>query len=303
MRFSRLLIMTTLHTYPDTRFPAGDDAPTVQQEDTLERGGVLHFPQLRFDLRDDEKRFLDTRWSDGRAKNISLRGAHDPRPGALRGAAGPADALIALQGMLTRYRDDASALVDRLFPHYRGQLTVGNTSFRPFRIEGRPASWRKDDSRLHVDAFPSNPTQGQRLLRVFANLNPDGVPRRWRVGEPFEAHAQRFLPRIRPAIAGWAPLAAALGITKSLRTPYDHLMLGLHDQCKADTDYQRDAPQCSVDFTPGTTWVVFSDQVLHAAMAGQFMMEQTFYLAPGAERDPNTSPCAILERLTGRRLR
>lgn len=295
--------MTALHTFPDTQYAAGADAPTGAQETCLEQGGVLHFPHLRFQLLEDEHRFLDTRWSDGRAKNISLRGAHDPRPGALRGAAGTDGDLAALLALLTRYRNEASALVDRLFPAYRGKLTVGNTSYRPFRIEGRPASWRKDDTRLHVDAFPSNPTQGQRLLRVFANLNPDGVARSWRVGEPFEAHAKRFLPRIRPALPGWAPVAAALGITKSVRTPYDHLMLGLHDQCKADLDYQQHSTQEAVDFMPGTTWVVFSDQVLHAAMAGQFMMEQTFYLAPGAERDPGSSPRAILERLTGRSLR
>ena len=56
------------------------------------------------------------------------------------------------------------------------------------------------------------------------------------------------------------------------------------------------------DFAPGTTWVVFSDQVLHAAMGGRHMLEQTFYLPPAGLRHPETSPLAVLERLTGRRL-
>ena len=34
---------------------------------------------------------------------------------------------------------------------------------------------------------------GTRLLRVFCNINPDGKPRLWRVGEPFAAHARRYL--------------------------------------------------------------------------------------------------------------
>jgi len=38
---------------------------------------------------------------------------------------------------------------------------------------------------LHIDAFPSRPMHGRRILRFFANVAPD-APRHWRVGEPFE---------------------------------------------------------------------------------------------------------------------
>ena len=31
---------------------------------------------------------------------------------------------------------------------------------------------------------------------------------------------------------------------------------------------------------PGTTWICFTDQVLHAAMSGQHLLEQTFVLEP-----------------------
>jgi hypothetical protein len=43
--------------------------------------------------------------------------------------------------------------------------------------------------------------------------------------------------------------------------------------------------------------------VLHAAMGGQFMFEQTFYLAPENQQRPEASPLRVLERLTGRPLR
>jgi len=79
-------------------------------------------------------------------------------------------------------------------------------------------------------------------------------------------------------------------------------MLQLHDRVKADMAYQRDTQQLAVDFAPGTTWVVYSDQVLHAAMGGQFMMEQTFYLESTDMLTPASAPLAVLQRLLGRPL-
>jgi len=286
-----------VHAYDDSAWGAkGDDAPTHDVESVLEQGGVLSFPRLQFQLTADERRLLDAGVADGKAKNVSLRGNSDEVRGA---SAADADAL---QTMMVRYRAGALALVERLFPHYRGQLIRGNTSYRPLAIEGRVTSWRKDDMRLHVDSFPSNPMHGRRLLRVFHNLNPNGQPRHWRIGEPFEDLARRYLPSIPRPLPGSAALMHALHITKTRRSAYDHYMLQLHDRVKADADYQREAPQRAVDFAPGTTWVVYSDQVMHAAMGGQFMMEQTFYLEPSALKNPASAPVAVLQRLLGRTL-
>jgi len=250
-------------------------------------------------LSDNERKFLDERWADGKAKNISLRW-----PAAeLRGATGDAADLAALKSMIERYAEHSEAFALRLFPHYRGKLQRGNTSFRPANVAGRETSWRKDDTRLHIDAFPSNPMQGTRLLRVFSNVNPDGKPREWRVGEPFAAHARRYLASVTRPLPGSSWLMRSLGITKRRRTEYDHVMLQLHDHAKADMQFQRTAPQARVDFAPGTTWVVYSDQVLHAAMGGQHMMEQTFYLDVEDLQRPDTSPLRQLERLLNRPLR
>jgi hypothetical protein len=41
---------------------------------------------------------------------------------------------------------------------------------------------------------------------------------------------------------------------------------------------------------------------MHAAVSGQFMLEQTIRLPVSALYDPARSPLAILERLTGRAL-
>ena len=90
----------------------------------------------------------------------------------------------------------------RCFPRYAPYVRRARTSFRPQPAVGRAVSWRKDDSRLHVDAFPSRPNHGERILRVFSNVSPD-EDRVWRVGESFEAVARtvsaEHSPRRSPA--------------------------------------------------------------------------------------------------------
>ena len=204
--------------------------------------------------------------------------------------------------MIGRFRTQACALIDAIAPAYKPSLRLAPTSYRPTQVESRVQSWRADDRRLHVDAFPSRPNRGERILRVFTNLNPGGEPRVWRVGESFEDIARRFVPRAKPYVAWQAKALKALHVTKSLRTEYDHLMLQLHDGMKGDTDYQRTSPQVEMPFPPGSTWVCYSDQASHAVMSGQFMMEQTLHLPAEAQVDPTASPLAILERQLGHKL-
>lgn len=276
-----------------------DAAARSAAVEALERGRVLHLPHLAFAVRPDERRFLSTRWSDGKSKNIYLRGQER----ALRGAQGQPDELTALAAMIERFAEQARQLISALFPHYAAQLQTGNTSFRPFEIEGRTAkSFRKDDTRLHADAFPSQPTEGARLLRLFTNVNADGKPRVWRVGEPFPDMAARLLPRARRQLPGEAALLHALHVTKRRRSEFDHFMLQLHDRVKADADYQRDMPQQRVAFAAGSSWIVFSDQVLHAVESGSMLLEQTWLLPVAAMRRPEHAPLRVLERMTGRAL-
>jgi hypothetical protein len=272
-------------------------APGVQEAAVraIEDGGVLALPNVRFTLSDRERRFLSPAWSDGHAKNISVEA------GRLKGARGAAGDLAELTAMISRFAASAALLVVTLFPRYAPYVKQARTSYRPQPAVGRNVSWRKDDSRLHVDAFPSRPNHGERILRVFSNVNP-AEDRVWRVGEPFETVAKTFLPRIRDPLPGSAAVLAALRVTKRPRSAYDHLMLNLHDRAKEDMAYQRGCAQHVVHFTPGTTWLCFSDQVMHAAVSGQYMLEQTIHLPVTALYDPSRAPLAILERLTGRSL-
>ena len=263
----------------------------------VEAGKVLYFPRLGFRLRDEEQALLREDMLAAGTRNVSL-GAD----GVLKGAGGSAAEQQALAAVIGRFRQQALQLVDGLLPAYRGLLRVAPTSFRPRQVETRAQSVRADDQRLHVDAFPSRPNYGERILRVFANINPHGVPRVWRVGEDFETVARQFLPRAKPYRLWQARVLNALHVTKSLRSEYDHYMLQLHDLMKFDEDYQKNGTQVKMPFPPGCLWVCFSDQATHAVMSGQYMMEQTLYLPPGREVNPQSSPLAILTRLVGRPL-
>ncbi|HNI85541.1 MAG TPA: Kdo hydroxylase family protein, partial [Ottowia sp.] len=263
----------------------------------VEAGKVLYFPRLGFRLRDEEQALLREDMLAAGTRNVSL-GAD----GVLKGAGGSAAEQQALAAVIGRFRQQALQLVDGLLPAYRGLLRVAPTSFRPRQVETRAQSVRADDQRLHVDAFPSRPNYGERILRVFANINPHGVPRVWRVGEDFETVARQFLPRAKPYRLWQARVLNALHVTKSLRSEYDHLMLQLHDLMKRDERYQQSGGQVSMPFAAGSAWVCFSDQATHAVMSGQFMMEQTLHLPPGREANPQASPLAILTRLVGRPL-
>jgi hypothetical protein len=178
---------------------------------------------------------------------------------------------------------------------------MGTTSYRPKQVETRVQTWRADDRRLHVDAFAGRPNHGERILRVFANINPNEVPRMWRIGETFEDMARRFLPHIepyRPLHAHWQRL---LRKTKTLRTEYDHIMLQFHDRMKLDADYQQHAPQISMPFAAGSVWVCFSDHTLHDGADTEPAAGGA--VRSGAESAGDTAkadrPSSGLSRLTG----
>ncbi len=265
--------------------------------EALERGDVLFFPQLPFSIQGDEASLFSPDILSS-AKNASF----DPASGRVGGTTVAGADLTHLRALMQRFSDRAGAMVEGLLPHYRGRVERARASFRPAEIAGRASSWRRDDTRLHVDSFPASPVQGRRILRLFTNVNPHEKPRSWRVGGDFESLVERFAPSLSLPWPGQGALLQALRITKSRRTPYDALMLQLHDRMKADAAFQRDTPQTAFDFPTGTTWMAFTDQVSHAAMAGQYQLEQTFLLPIDAMLDETRSPLRMLERHFGRRL-
>lgn len=261
----------------------------------LERGAVLFFPNLPFLLSETEKQFLDARVSDGQAKNISL----DHTTGKMQASSLSGEKAQALAAMMERFGSQATRLVHELLP-YR-DVERARTSFRPVQVKGRHYSKISDDRLLHIDAFPSRPMRGRRILRFFANVAPNS-PRHWHVGQPFEDFARAFLPRVGPHLPGKSWLYDRLGVTRGRRSRYDEMMLSLHDAAKLDENFQKNSPHDAIEFPPGCCWLVFTDQVLHAALGGEFALEQTFHLDIAEMAEPTLAPVKVLERLSGQAL-
>lgn len=272
-----------------------DAALKARAVSALEQGAVLFFPNLAFRLTDSEKPFLDASVSDGKAKNISL----DHTTGKLQASSLTGGRAAGLAAMIERFGGQATQLVHDLLP-YRN-VERARTSFRPVEVKGRHYSKISDDRLLHIDAFPSRPMRGRRILRFFANVAP-ASSRRWHVGEPFEDFVRDFLPRVGPHWPGKSWLYDKLGVTRGRRSLYDELMLSLHDAGKLDAGFQQNSPHQSIEFPPGSCWLVFTDQVLHAALGGEFALEQTFHLDVSEMAEPQRAPVKVLERLSGKAL-
>jgi len=272
-------------------------SPRLDWADDLEAGRILHFEKLPFSVANSEQLLFNPAIQKKGVRNISLS-----NNGTLKGADLGVQDQITLTQFILRYRVLAQNLIETAFPKYTEHLRIAPTSFRPNQVETRTQSIRADDKRLHIDAFPTRPNNGERILRVFMNVNLAGKPRVWRIGEPFADIANYFVPKIKQYSKFQASILNALRITKSLRSEYDHLMLGIHDGMKMDDKYQENCNQLTYGFAPGSVWVCYSDQTAHAVMSGQYMMEQTYHLPIHALYSPEKSPLAVLQKLTKKSL-
>ncbi|HSQ03905.1 MAG TPA: Kdo hydroxylase family protein, partial [Burkholderiales bacterium] len=137
---------------------AGVSSPDREQAlRDLEGGKVLYFPQLHCPVERIQPFLLsDTIAND--SKNVSF----DPATGALRGSRLSEALDENLKRAMSDYAALSTALLRTLFPRYSSALIPGRTSFRPVEISTRKTSWRKDDTRLHVDSFPATPVHGKR---------------------------------------------------------------------------------------------------------------------------------------------
>ncbi|MCW8418983.1 Kdo hydroxylase family protein [Fluoribacter dumoffii] len=255
-----------------------------QSINQLEEGKVLFFPEYFFSSVDSV--LLSEHILDGSRKNVS----YDIRTQKLNAYKKETSELATkLTVMMHGYAEFAHQLIQKVLPSYVPHLQWGRTSFRPAQIQGRVSSKRKDDTRLHVDSFSASPVHGLRILRVFCNVNPH-EPRVWNLGEPFTDVLHHFAPRIAPYSKVKASLLKLVKATKTLRSPYDHYMLHLHDTMKLDDAYQAKVAKVRIEFPAKSTWIVFTDHVSHAALSGQHLLEQTFYLPVDKMAVPDHSP-------------
>jgi hypothetical protein len=270
----------------------------------LEAGAIVLFPRTPFELPEADQAFLrGQRQTDARYhKNIAYRPRQDRVTGV---AAGTAD-LATLTRVMRDYSRRVVAFTAELFPSYARRWRIDYASFRPQEEAGRRLPLRARNDLCHVDSFPTRPSGGDRLLRVFTNVNAT-APRVWLCGGTFDELAGRFaspsglLDRARrdSLTRRVRRLGRALGLPVTVRPPYDDFMLSFHHFLKGNTAYQEAEPKTRLEFAPGATWLVFTDMVSHAVLSGQYALEQTFIVARSSLLTPEKAPIAILEQLCG----
>jgi 3-deoxy-D-manno-oct-2-ulosonic acid (Kdo) hydroxylase len=274
--------------------------------DQLERGKILFFRDIPFDFPRQDRDFLLSQKQTGSRfhKNISYRPTQD----LLKGVSSDSPDRERLYRIMRHFSQEATQFISRFLAPYGEKLKLDFASFRPLEEENRHLPLHKRNDLLHVDAFPTRPTRGGRILRFFVNINPS-VERVWNVGEPFDTFMPRLTQRqkISPPYRGslsrsLVRVAAKAGLPVADRSRYDEYMLYLHDWLKENTDFQQNWPKQQLVFPPGCTWMVYTDGVPHAVLSGQYAMEQTFIVPPEAFVTPEVAPVRVLETITQRNM-
>jgi hypothetical protein len=279
----------------------------------LEAGGVLYFPETPLPIpADDLEILLGQQQTESKLhKNI----AYKPRTDELTGLdekTSPAQTVHQVHDVMRRYSQTVERFLTRFLAPYRQRWVLDYASFRPLEEKGRDLSLRHRNDLLHTDAFPTRPTRGWRILRFFHNIHPTRT-RDWVVGEPFPRVVGSFAPdklaiphRDSIFTRGGKKLATATGLANLVpqwkRTAYDKFMMQLHNAMKESADFQQTCVREHVEFAPGSSWMVYTETVPHAVLAGQYALEQTFLVDPAAMVTPESSPVAVLEKMAGARL-
>lgn len=270
--------------------------------DQLERGNILFFSRIPFEFPQADWDFLLSQKQTGSRfhKNISYRPSQD----ILKGVASDSPDRERLQSVMSHFSGQAAAFMANFLAPYAGKLKLDFASFRPLEEQNRELPLHKRNDLLHVDAFPTRPTHGSRILRFFINMNPS-VERVWNVGEPFHAlmprlaKGQRISPPFRgPVSRTLARVASSLGLPVADRSRYDEYMLYLHDWLKENEEFQQNWPKQQVVFPPGSSWIVYTDGVPHAVLSGQYALEQTFIVPAETFVTREVAPIHVLEALT-----
>jgi hypothetical protein len=276
----------------------------VDPYDVLESGDILVFPHAPLMPAPQDREFLCGIRQDGGSlhKNIAYR----PALGKISGTGKLAAATVErLRTVLQQFSRTAIAFAAAQLPRYEAHWHSDYASFRPVEERGRDLPFTKRNDLLHVDAFPTRPTNGGLILRIFTNINPS-EDRVWITSDPMAALAARYAGDAGLArLAKHSPLEpvkralGGLGLPVTARSPYDHFMLAFHDYLKKNAEYQQSCPKYRFAFPPGTTWMVFTDVVPHSVESGQLAMEQTMIVSRDSLAMPARAPIAILEKIAG----
>jgi hypothetical protein len=283
------------------------DAPnTPDIERRLERGEVVYYVTCPFPLPhgDDLAFLLEQQLASRAHKNVSYDPLWGKASGYLRRSAEQAKRL---RRLLADFARDVTAWLGATLPRYAASWRPDMVSYRPLEEATRVLRLKARNDLLHVDAFPTRPTNGWRILRCFANINPT-EPRVWVTSDPFARLLERYgaaagLPGTTGGELVRRLQDGVLRLFRPGRPPrsaYDAFMLRLHDYLKADEDFQERGPKHYWKFPPGSAWLAITDTCSHAVLRGRFALEHSYFLAPRSLALPDESPAALLARACGR---
>jgi hypothetical protein len=275
----------------------------------LEAGDILYFPETPVPILQEDLAFLlGQQQSDSSLhKNIAYKPNIDKLSG-MDTKAGDAGAEARLQSIMREYSKSVVAFLTGFLSPYHARWELDYASFRPQEEQGRDLPLRKRNDLLHTDAFPTRPTYGARILRFFNNIHPSRT-RDWVVGDPFATIVKQFVPaeiapspdsglsRVAKGVGRAVGLGAALPSVK--RSPYDDFMMRFHNFLKENARFQTECAKYPWQFGAGSSWMVYTDTVPHAVLAGQYALEQTLLVKPEALVAPETSPLKVLEGIAG----
>jgi hypothetical protein len=275
----------------------------------LEAGDILFFPQTPIQIPPADLSFLLGQQQTGSTlhKNIAYKPNQDSVSGLDAGTTGAAE-LNQLRAIMRQYSQDVTRFLTRFLSPYQHRWQLDYASFRPQEEEGRDLPLRRRNDLLHTDAFPTRPTRGARILRFFNNIHPTRT-RDWVVSDPFPVLAPKYAPqqislpspgnsagRALRTLANTAGLGLAIPSLK--RSPYDDFMMRFHNFLKENASFQAECRKQYLQFPPGSSWMVYTDMVPHAVLAGQYALEQTFLVEHQAMVSPESSPLSVLEAMT-----
>ncbi len=137
----------------------------------LEIGNIVLLEVTPFSIPEEDRELLLGRKPASSAyhKNIAYRPNEDRVTGL---DASEEHEAGELRRILRSYSQQAINFVDTVLTPYAERWKPDYASFRPIEEKGRPARLHARNDLLHFDSFPTRPTNGARILRVFTNINP-----------------------------------------------------------------------------------------------------------------------------------